>query len=132
MRSIPATAAPHPTVDAILTALAVTDMAGYAKVFDQFAALTATTQAQERVEDRSVIGPFDHQVIHDPCCMLQFRVRDDQGNPIKDFDLILTAGPDDNPNHVPPGFFIDRQRNHLDPGSITYYIDAALMLRPPP
>jgi hypothetical protein len=132
MRSIPAGATPHPAVDAILAALGVIDMAGYARVFDQFAALTAATQEQEQVEDRSLIGPFDHQVIRDECCMLQFRVRDDQGNPIKDFDLILTAGPDDNPNHVPPGFFIDRQRNHLDPGSITYYIDAARMLGAPP
>ena len=131
MRSVPPKDAPHPTVAALLECLAVADMAGYARVFDRFEALTADTQAEELVEDRSTLGPFDHQVIRDPCSMLVFRVRDDQGMPIKDFDLVLTAGPDGDPNHIPPGFFIDRQRNHLDPGTVTYYINHARMLGAP-
>jgi len=109
----------------------VQDMPAYARLFDAFSALTAGTQEQEQVEDRSGFMAFDHQAIHDPCCMLQFRVRDDQGNPIKDFDLVLTAGEDGDPNHIPPGFFIDRQRNHLDPGSVTYYINHARMAGAP-
>ncbi|HET7175240.1 MAG TPA: phospholipase [Gammaproteobacteria bacterium] len=131
MRSVPAKDAAHPTVEAILRCLAVSDMAGYAKAFDDFRALTAETQAREQVEDRSAYSAFEHQVLRDPCCMLQFRVRDDQGKPIKDYDLILTAGQGNNPNHIPPGFFIDRQRNHLDPGSITYYINHARMAGAP-
>ncbi|MGH8400089.1 MAG: phospholipase, partial [Gammaproteobacteria bacterium] len=59
------------------------------------------------------------------------RVHDDQGNPIKDFDVILTAGEDSDPDHLPPGFLIDRQRNHLDPGTITYYINHARMTGAP-
>ncbi len=131
MRSIPPKDQPHPTIAAIHQCLAVQDMPGYARLFDAFGALTAATQSQEEVEDRSGFMAFEHQAIHDPCCMLQFRVRDDQGNPVKDFDLVLTAGKDGNPNHIPPGFFIDRQRNHLDPGSVTYYINSARMLGAP-
>jgi len=131
MRSVPPKDEPHPTVSAILQCLAVEDMPGYARLFDAFRALTAETQEREQVEDRSGFMAFDHQAIQDPCSMLQFRVRDDQGNPIKDFDLVLTAGPQGNPNHIPPGFFIDRQRNHLDPGSITYYINYARMAGAP-
>jgi hypothetical protein len=123
MRSVPSRDAPHPTVAAILECLAVHDMAGYARCFDAFKALTAETQAREQVEDRSALGPYDHQRINDPCSMLVFRVRDDQGNTIKDFDLVLTAGPEGDPNHLPPGFFIDRQRNHLEPGTVTYYVN---------
>ena len=103
-------------------------MRDYAAVFDNFSSQTAAVQEQERVEDRSVIGPFDHQVIVDRCCMLIFRVHDDEGNAINDFDLILTAGKDGNPNHLPPGFLVDRQRNHLDPGTVTFYLNYARML----
>jgi len=131
MRSITPDERPHATVGAILEALAVRDQAGYAKAFDHFSAITAETQEREQVEDRSRISPYAAQAIHDPCAMLVFRVRDDQGNPLKDFDVILTAGPEDNPNHLPPGFFIDRQRNHLDPGCVVYYVNTARLLGTP-
>ena len=132
MRSVTPDDRPHPTVNAIIEALAVKDRADYAKVFDHFSAITAETQARECVEDRSRISPYAAQAIHDPCAMLVFRVRDDQGNPLKDFDVVLTAGPEDNPNHLPPGFFVDRQRNHLDPGCVVYYVNAARFLGAPP
>jgi hypothetical protein len=126
MRSIPADDTPNATVTSILQCLRVNTLKSYAAVFDSFRAQTAEVQQQEQLEDRTILGPFDHQVIKDPCSMLIFRVHDDQGNVIKDFDVILTAGAN-NPNHLPPGFFIDRQRNHLDPGTITYYIDHTRM-----
>ncbi|HSC48309.1 MAG TPA: phospholipase [Gammaproteobacteria bacterium] len=125
MRSVPADGTPHPTVDALLQCLRVDSKADYARLFDAFQAQTAAVQEEERVEDRSALGPFDHQVIRDACSMLVFRVRDDQGNPVKDFDLQLTVGPGSNPNHLPPGFFLDRQLNHLDPGTVTYYVNHA-------
>ena len=131
MRSIPADAIPNAAVTGILQCLRVNTFKDYAALFDSFRAQTAEVQQQEQVEDRSHLGPFDHQVIIDPCSMLIFRVCDDQGNAIKDFDIILTAGKDNNPNRLPPGFFIDRQRNHLDPGTITYYLNYTRMLGGP-
>jgi hypothetical protein len=131
MRSVPADDQPHATVTAILQCLRVGSMQDYAALFDTFRAQTAEAQQQEQVEDRSGLGPFDHQVIVDPCSMLIFRVHDDQGNPLKDFDVILTAGKDSDPNHLPPGFLIDRQQNHLDTSTITYYINYARMTGSP-
>ena len=131
MRSIPADNAPHPTVTAILQCLRVDSMKAYASAFDALRVQTAEVQQRQRVEDRSAIGPFDHQVIVDPCSMVVFRVRDDQGHVIRDFDIVLTAGADGNPNHLPPGFLIDRQRNHLDTGTITFYINHARMTGAP-
>lgn len=53
--------------------------------------------------------------------MVIFRVQDDEGFPITDFDLILTAGPDNNPNHLPKGFFADRQLNSINKETITFF-----------
>ncbi len=127
MRSIPADATPNAAVAAILECLRVNTLKDYAVVFDRFRAQTAEVQQQEQVEDRSHLGQLDHQVIVDPCSMLIFRVRDDQGNAIEDFDIILTTGKENNSNHLPPGFFMDRQRNHLNPGTLTYYLNYSRM-----
>lgn len=131
LRSIPADARPNATVDAILRCLRVTTRKDYAALYDQFRVRTGEVQERERVQDRSRIGSFDHQVIVDPGCMLILRLRDDQGNALRDFDVILT-GRNDDPNGLPPGFFIDRQRNHLDPGTVTYYLNSERMLGGPP
>jgi hypothetical protein len=55
--------------------------------------------------------------------MLTFKLRDDRGEPLSNYDLILTAGPNYDPDELPDGFFCDRQRNQLDPGRLTYYLN---------
>jgi hypothetical protein len=52
---------------------------------------------------------------------------DDRGNSLSDYDVLFTAGPSYDPNHLPPGFFVDRQRNKHNPGKLTYYIDYDVM-----
>ena len=59
--------------------------------------------------------------------MLVIQLRDDRGNNLSDYDVLFTAGPDYDPNHLPPGFFVDRQRNLRNPGKLTYYIDYDVM-----
>jgi hypothetical protein len=59
--------------------------------------------------------------------MLVFRLIDDRGNQLTDYDLLFTAGPQYNENHLPPGFFVDRQRNSLNHGKLTYYVDYDVM-----
>ena len=86
--------------------------------------------ARQLVETEDIPGPFDRRYIHDACAMVVFRVRDDQGAPIKDFELMFTAG-DDDPDALPPGFFLDRQRNQRDPGAITYYLNHAKLVGAP-
>ena len=63
--------------------------------------------------------------------MLIFRVSDTEGHPVSDFDLILT-GADDDPNHLPCGFFLDRQANSRAPNTVTYFIDHDIMVGCPP
>lgn len=58
-----------------------------------------------------------------PCAMLIFRLKDQQGMPVTDFDLYLTSGPEYQPDQLPKGFFIDRQRNQKSPEFLTYFLD---------
>ena len=59
--------------------------------------------------------------------VLVIRLLDNRGNNLSDYDVVFTAGPDYDPNHLPPGFFVDRQRNQNNPGKLTYYIDYDVM-----
>lgn len=63
--------------------------------------------------------------------MVIFRVLDDEGHPVTDYDLVLTAGENNDPNHLPPGFFVDRQRNSITPETITYFINYDIMTGSP-
>lgn len=129
MRSVRDDGKPHPTVDAILECLRVRDARGHAALAARFARQNAEVEARQRVEVQAV-GPFAREYLHDPCAMLVFRVRDGEGAPVKDFEIVLTAGAD-SPDALPPGFFLDRQRNSRDPGTITYYVNAARLLGAP-
>ena len=55
--------------------------------------------------------------------MFTFKMKDDRGESLRDYDLILTAGPDYSPDELPGGFFKDRQCNSVTPGNLTYYLD---------
>lgn len=129
MKSVRDDGRPHPTVDAILDCLRVRDARGHALLARQFAQRNAEVEARQRVELHEV-GPFVREYLHDPCAMLVFRVRDDRGDPVSDFEIVLTAG-DDSADALPPGFFIDRQRNRRDPGTVVYYVNAARLLGAP-
>jgi hypothetical protein len=123
MRSVRDDGRAHPTVDAILECLKVRDARGHAALARRFAQRNAEVEARQRVELHEV-GPFVREHLHDPCAMLVFRVRDDQGGPVKDFEIVLTSGTD-SPDALPQGFFIDRQRNRRDAGTVIYYVNAA-------
>lgn len=63
--------------------------------------------------------------------MLVFRVVDDRGELLSDYDLYFTAGPDASPDELPKGFFVDRQRNAKHPGKLTYFLDLAMIADAP-
>lgn len=117
----------HPTVDAILQCLAVGSAADYRKLGRQFEKQNADVLARQRVEERDLPGPFDRTIINDPGTQLIFRLFDDHGHRVKDFELLLSADGND-PDRLPPGFFVDRQKNHRDAATLTYYLNAARML----
>jgi hypothetical protein len=106
----------HPTLQWVLRCLTVSDADSYNTVATQLDSLTALTQESEK-----------EQTVTNRYCMFVFRITDDRGNELSDYDVVFTAGPDYNENHLPPGFFVDRQRNQLNPGKLTYYIDYDVM-----
>lgn len=131
MRSVHDDSAEHPTVNAILACLKVSKMADYREAVAAFTVRRAEVQASERVERVSGMGPFERTFVKDPCCMLVMRVRDDQGHAVEDFDLVFTAGKEGDPDHLPPGFLVDRQRNRRTPNTITFYLNHAAMTGAP-
>ncbi len=114
------------TVNAIFECLNVQNKQQYNALITQFDAETKTVQANEKIEIRRVLLK-DRVFIHDRFSMVIFRVTDTDGRPVTDFDLILTAGPDSNPNHLPEGFFADRQCNRLNKNTLTYFFNYDIM-----
>lgn len=130
LRSIEAGNDPHPAVEGILDCLAVDSAAEYRKLEKRFSSLSAEVEASQKVEVRDLPGPFDRTIVNDAGSQLIVRVRDDAGETVKDFELILTAG-DDNSDRLPPGFHQDRQRNSRETTTLTFYLNASRMLGEP-
>jgi hypothetical protein len=104
------------TVEQILACLAVQDAAGYGAVT---ANCWRRTHAVQRNEAISVYS------------MAVFRVIDDCGNSVEDFDLLFTAGLEGSPDRLPQGFFRDRQRNSRQRNRLTLYVDHSSLQREP-
>jgi hypothetical protein len=115
------------TVNAIFACMKVTSMAEYEQLVTQFEAETAAVQKAERVETETELFLFHKTFIHDVYSQVIFRVQDHEGNPITDFDLLLTAGDDNDPNHLPEGFAVDRQKNTVSRDTVTYYFNYTIM-----
>jgi hypothetical protein len=127
LRSITlANAATHPTVQWVLRCLAVSSRTNYNTLAGELDQLTAETQEAERVErERVLIGT--RKYITNRYSMIVFRITDDRGNNLSDYDLYFTAGPNYDEGELPRGFFVDRQRNQRNAGKLTYYVDYDIM-----
>jgi len=55
--------------------------------------------------------------------MLVFVIKDDQGDPVSDYDLFLLGGVDRDPDKLTKGFFVDRQQNASHRNHLVYYVD---------
>jgi len=117
----------HPTAHWILRCLRVGNAGDYQELSDELVALTAQTQLSEREDVETKLHLFKRTFITNQYCMLVFRLRDHRSNNLDDYDVILTAGPEYDPNHLPTGFFVDRQRNSRNLGKLTYYLDYTVM-----
>jgi len=115
------------TVKWVLRCLGVDSASGYNRVAGELEDLTAKTQEDEREDKQTELFVFKRIFKISRYSMLVIRIVDDRGNAISDYDVLFTAGPDYDPNHLPPGFFVDRQRNQRNPGKLTYYIDYDVM-----
>jgi hypothetical protein len=113
----------HPTVKWTLRCLEVGSAADYDQLIKELDDLTAKTQHEEHEDEVKKLFLFERTFFTDRYCMMVFKLCDDRENSLVDYDVVFTAGPKYDPNHLPPGFFVDRQRNLLNPGKLTYYID---------
>jgi hypothetical protein len=128
MASVVDNTQPHPTVDAVLRCLGVADEAGYGRLREQFAAENAQHQAlSRRVEIEKIPVLPDRVYLHDPHAMVIFRLLDSSGARVPDMNLLLTAGPQADPNQLPQGFLTDRQGNRRAPGHLCFFLNHAVL-----
>jgi len=116
----------HPTAQWVLRCLNVRNAAEYHARAEELAQLTRATQAAELVEQvPSLLGTRTYP--NPRHSMIIFRVVDDRGENLSDYDLYFTAGPEYDEDELPEGFFRDRQRNQRNRGKLTYYLDYDVM-----
>lgn len=115
-------AAGHPTAIWVARCLAVSSAAGYKTVCEELAAVTEETQKLERDKTEKKLFGTKHYLTS-RYSMIVFRLIDDRGAILSDYDLYITAGPKYSPDDLPEGFFVDRQRNRRYPGKLTYFVD---------
>jgi hypothetical protein len=132
MRSIPAeTGDPKgaETVNAIFDCIHVTNPSQYSALCDRFSNETEQVQKDSLIEiEKRLLKSTVY--FHDRYSMVIFRIKDSEGFPITNFDLILT-GPGDDPDMLPSGFFADRQCNKLNGNTITYFFNYDVMTGAP-
>ncbi len=127
LRSVRNDETPHPTVSAVLRCLKIRTQKQYEELCTAFAEETAQIQHDEMLEKRSRFLLADNVRIRDPYSMAIFRLSDDHGNAINDYDLILTGGRTSSPNHLPSGFIRDTQRNSVNPNLLTLYLNHGIL-----
>jgi hypothetical protein len=127
MASVGAQDDSHPTVRWVTRCLGVSGTGSYNTVVKELDGLTAETQENERKIRTRELFVVQRTFVTDRYCMFVFRIVDDRGNNLSDYDVIFTSGPTYDQNHLAPGFFKDRQRNQRNPGKLTYYIDYDVM-----
>jgi len=95
-----------PQVGEILKCLAVNNEADYS---DRGKALEELTKHAQKKTHRYL--------------MLVFIIKDDQGDPVTDYDLFLLGGDSRSPDKLSKGFFVDRQQNVAHHNHLVYYVD---------
>ncbi|MCB1632809.1 MAG: hypothetical protein KDI23_13330, partial [Pseudomonadales bacterium] len=127
MRGVRNDEATDATVDAILRCLAVADAAGYAKLCTAFENENSAHQdVANRLEVEHVPVLPDREYIHDPHAMVIFRLLDSRGIGAPDVKVLLTAGPNHDPNQLPENFLADRQLNKRS-GNLCFFLNHATL-----
>lgn len=128
LKSIPKKQDDHPTVKLILDCIRVGSGQDYDTLCSRFEVESQKVLTDEKVETDERFLLKDRHFIHDQYAMLIFRIRDEYGAPIGNYDIVFTGGKDDSENHLPENFLADKQRNTRAPGNITFYFNTAVML----
>lgn len=121
-----ANAATHPTAIWVMRCLLVKNRNSYTALANELDKLTKETQIIEQTETvKTLIYKREYTI--NRYSMIIFRLIDDRGNHLVDYDLYLTAGPKYSEDALPKGFFVDRQRNMHNQGKLTYFLDYDIM-----
>ena len=132
MRSVHNDGIAHVTVDAILRCLQIRDATAYAALCAAFALENAARQdVGSRLEVEKVPVLPDRTYIHDPRSMVIFRLLDAQQLGTPDVKVLLTAGPNNDPNQLPENFLADRQYNKRS-GNLTFFLNHSALAGCPP
>lgn len=121
-----ANAATHPTAIWVLRCLQVRNNESYNTLVNDLDKITQETQENEHKELVKTLM-YKREFITNRYSMIIFRLIDDRGNHLDDYDLYLTAGPQYSEYALPAGFFADRQQNLHDRGKLTYFLDYDIM-----
>ena len=121
-----ANAANHPTAIWVLRCLQVRNLVSYNTLTKELDKITKETQKNEHTEQMKTLI-YKREYITNRYSMIIFRLIDDRGNHLVDYDLYLTAGPQYSEEALPKGFFVDRQRNMYNRGKLTYFLDYDIM-----
>lgn len=117
------------TVNAIFDCINVQTSQDYLNVCNMFDSQTIDVQENFLIEtEKKLLKSTIY--FHDRYCMVIFRIKDNEGYPVTNFDLVLT-GPGSDPDMLPSGFFADRQCNHISPNVITYFFNYDVMVGVP-
>jgi hypothetical protein len=126
MEAVPPARGPSTVVDDIRRCMAVTTTKQYDQLAAAFDDESTAVYDRERVEIEPVPLLPDRTYIHDAMSLVIFRLFDSDGYPIEDFDLLLT-GVGDDPDRLPRGFLVDRQRNKIHRTALTFFLNHDLM-----
>ncbi|EHL30832.1 phospholipase PlaB [Legionella drancourtii] len=121
-----ANAATHPTTIWVLRCLQVKNRDTYNTLAKELEKMTQETQKNEHTEAVKTLI-YKREYSTNRYSMIIFRLIDDRGNHLVDYDLYLTAGPKYSEEALPKGFFVDRQRNMHNRGKLTYFLDYDIM-----
>ena len=105
-------ASQKPVVSEIVKCLQVKSWANYLARISELKQLTQTTQQENSAQYDNRLRRF---------VMFIFRLRDNEGRVISDYDLLL-LGNNHHPGKLPKGFYVDHQKN-TKTQAITYYLD---------
>jgi hypothetical protein len=113
-------------VQSIFDCINVTTKDEYDVLLNRFAEETVEVQKKELREVHR--GAFKQRTfLHHRYSQVIFKVRDSDGNPLSDYDLLFT-GPNSDPNLLPEGFLSDRQQNRRNRETVTYFFNYDKML----
>lgn len=115
------------TIDTIFECLSVNSIETYSQTSERFKLKSTEVQQKSFIEVEEKVLKKNYY-IHDRFSMVIFKLQDNEGYPVTDFDLILTTGIDNNPDNFPKGFFVDRQRNKVNQATLSYYFNYDLMI----